>query len=516
MRRIAGFALAASIAFATASCNQSAEPPAATQAQEIAWRHGDVEDALAEAKETGKPVLLYWGAEWCPPCAQMKVTLFKDPDFIAKTQDFITVYLDGDTEGAQKWGEHFGTSGYPTVIALSPDGEEITRLSSSTMASELPELLTLAAGRSRTINAVMADAKADPSSLSAEDWKILSGFDWGNDPKRFAEAKDEGALIAKLAEAAPDPAMKRRFALMAVAREAKTDDDGNMTLTAGQAKTVQDILPTILKSPAEAASNQALISYIGSDLVAALPKGAGRDALVADLGKTLAAMHADPKQSLLDRTTALRGQVALAEKTGGIGDDLKTEVRKWVAKVDKDAGDELVRKSVISYAAVALDEIGDRDAARKLLLAEVGKSQSSYYYMSVLSGFAQEDGDKMAAVDWARKAYEAAKGPATRVQWAADYSRTVMELTPADKDAVRISADAVLAELGKSPDSYYQRTRRSVERWSEALMAWSAKNDGGEVLGELKSQLAKVCAGQGKAKAATGESASCASLMQPA
>jgi protein disulfide-isomerase len=33
----------------------------------IAWFNGNVESAFASAKASNKPVLLYWGAQWCPP-----------------------------------------------------------------------------------------------------------------------------------------------------------------------------------------------------------------------------------------------------------------------------------------------------------------------------------------------------------------------------------------------------------------------------------------------------------------
>ena len=90
------------LALPLAACQNAGEAPQeVAAASEIAWRHGDVDDALAEAKEAGKPVILYWGAVWCPPCNEMKAGLFKDADFIAETQNFVPVYLDGDTEGAQ-------------------------------------------------------------------------------------------------------------------------------------------------------------------------------------------------------------------------------------------------------------------------------------------------------------------------------------------------------------------------------------------------------------------------------
>src|SRR5437868_7331381 len=98
-------ALALSLALTSAGCRQGGAPTQVAQAHEIAWREGDVADALSEATELGRPLILYWGANWCPPCAQMKTSLFKDPAFVAETQNFVRVYLDGDTQGAQRWAE---------------------------------------------------------------------------------------------------------------------------------------------------------------------------------------------------------------------------------------------------------------------------------------------------------------------------------------------------------------------------------------------------------------------------
>jgi thiol:disulfide interchange protein len=62
----------------------AAEPAAATEKHlppGIDWFAGDVDAAFAEAKTSGKPIFLYWGAEWCPPCAQIKSTIFNKREF---------------------------------------------------------------------------------------------------------------------------------------------------------------------------------------------------------------------------------------------------------------------------------------------------------------------------------------------------------------------------------------------------------------------------------------------------
>src|SRR5689334_10814791 len=69
----------------------------------IAWRtastDAEVDAAFAEARAAGKPLFLYWGAVWCPPCNQVKATVFNRADFIARTRAFVPVYVDGDRPG---------------------------------------------------------------------------------------------------------------------------------------------------------------------------------------------------------------------------------------------------------------------------------------------------------------------------------------------------------------------------------------------------------------------------------
>ena len=494
---IRALSLALALTVVVTGCQQAEKPAATARAQQIAWREGDVSDALAEAKESGKPALLYWGAVWCPPCNQMKSSLFKDPGFIAETQNFIPVYLDGDSKGAQQWGERFGISGYPTVIVLRPDGTEVTRISSATMATQLPGLLKTAAGRTTSTDDLLAKAKADPAGLTADDWQVLAAFDWRDDPKHFGDPQTAVALLDRLSAAGPQPALQRRFALLAMVMGASGD-----ALTPAQQTRLEAVLPPMLASPAEVKANRQELSYDVPSLVAALPDAEQRAALSQSLVAAADSVFADTSLPIGDRLDSMMAEVQLTATDGKVPPAVLAKVQERARWADAMAKDKMTRQGVIDDAAYLLWDAGDHAGARKLELAELKRSDEPYYYMSSLSDFAEQDGDKAGAIDWARKAYDASQGPATRVQWAILYSNAVLRDAPKDKAQVAQAANAVIDELGKSPDSYYQRTRIKVAKWGDKLQVWSAAYHGADVVAALRSRMDDVCAKEGAQAAA--------------
>jgi protein disulfide-isomerase len=231
-------------------------------------------------------------------------------------------------------------------------------------------------------------------------------------------------------------------------------------------------------------------------MIAGLSDAKQRDSFGKSLIAAMDSIYADTSLPIGDRLDSTMANVKLFPK-GKVPADVLAKVRKRAAWADANARDKMTRQGVIDDAAYLLFDAGDHAGAKKLELAELKRSDQPYYYMSSLSDFAEQDGDKAGAIEWARKAYEASQGPATRVQWAILYSKAVLRNAPGDKAQVTRAANAVIDELGKSPDSYYQRTRVKVAGWGKTLNDWSMAHNGADVLAALRGRMDQVCGKQG-------------------
>jgi thiol-disulfide isomerase/thioredoxin len=181
-------------------------PQRHSDAPGIQWFDGDIAAAFDSAKQAGKPVLLYWGAIWCPPCQQLKATVFSRPDFIAKSQLFVSVYLDGDDPGAQRWGETFKVTGYPTMLVLDANQRELQRIAGGMDLGEYPAVLDAALADSQPVDALLHGAlagrhlsKGQCHRLAYNAWSLaeVSPQDFSARAKQLTRASDACPAAAR-------------------------------------------------------------------------------------------------------------------------------------------------------------------------------------------------------------------------------------------------------------------------------------------------------------------------------
>jgi thiol:disulfide interchange protein DsbD len=92
----------------------------------IPFQHGNLDQALADAKLQKKPVFVDFGAEWCKACKTIEANVFPDPMVSEEAKRFIAVRIDctnqeeGECAVLQK---EYAIPGLPRVLFFSSDGK---------------------------------------------------------------------------------------------------------------------------------------------------------------------------------------------------------------------------------------------------------------------------------------------------------------------------------------------------------------------------------------------------------
>jgi len=491
------------------ACTKAPEATATTAAQathsaasSIAWVKPDganIGPIFALAKAANKPVFLYWGAVWCPPCNQIKATVFNRQDFIERSKLFVPVYLDGDTPGAQKLGTEFKVRGYPTMILFKPDGTELTRMPGEVDAAKYMEVLGLGLAASSSVKESLAVALGgSAATLTPEAWRLLAYYAWDQDQAQLVAPKDLAATLHKLSQACPTDQREAASRLMLKAIVASAQDKTALPDASADLTRVQQILG----DAALARQNFDVLVNYAADLVPTLsPAGkSARAALLMQWNTRLDQFASDAGLSKADRLSAVAAKVALAKLDQPKGSSptldaaLLAQVRGAVATADKTTTNTYERQAVIPNAADLLSEAGLLDESDALLKAELPKAVSPYYHMLVLAANAKARGDKVASLDWAEQAWKSSVGPATRLQWGSGYVNRLIDMSPQDTVRIEKAASGVLAELEAVPETFYERNRRGLEKMGQRLNAWNANGQHAAVLKKLTVQLAVVCA----------------------
>jgi thiol-disulfide isomerase/thioredoxin len=275
----------------------------------------DPEAAFAQAAASGRPLLLYWGARWCPPCNRLQALVFPRPDFSALAPHVVLLHVDGDSVNGQQIGARLQLRSYPTLVLYQSDGAEMLRVP--------PEL-------------------------------------------------------------APDRLTQMLHALL---------------------------VPPDLPDPLDAFN--ALRQRVNEPGIAALAR---------------AGVHA-----LLGAAT-----------------------------------DPARRHVLVNSAANLYRDLGLDAEAEALILDALPASHAPYYFMHALAEIAQKRGDAREALDWYERAWLAAEGPATRLQWGATFLVALSGLAPQERARIEALATQLLSEAGSAPA---QRDLTQVERIQAVLAA---------------------------------------------
>lgn len=466
----------------------------------IAWFKGSLDAAFAQARAEHKPVFLYWGASWCPPCHELKATVFSRPDFIEKSRLLVPVYLDGDDPGAQKWGDVFHVTGYPTVVILRPDRSELERISGGMDVGEYGEVLDLALGDVRPLRDVLASLDSGGASLSRDDCRRLAYDAWDLDEAASQSPHRLALTLDRAAERCPSEARveRARLTIAAAAVEADAEQD-RLKAGAWPSALLQGLVRQVYGTLADRdlVQGSADVLEMADD---AFFTAAKRSLSARDLERRwLSAMDviaSDGDYAQADRLFAVDGKIEAAkalEPGGAVPKRLVADAEQRIGIVLARASDEPTRAGDVNAAMNILEDLGDLDRAYSIAQHEMQTSKSPYYYMLDLADVEERRGHKDLAIDWLQRAYRESQGAATRFQWGTEYVSGLVRMKPDDDAQIRSAALAVLGELD-GPDRIYSRTRVRLEKLDASLRKWNRHGRHAVTIAVLRRRMGRLCA----------------------
>jgi thiol-disulfide isomerase/thioredoxin len=471
----------------------------------IDWFKGDVDSAFANAQASNKPVLLYWGAQWCPPCKQLKSAVFSRPDFIEKSKLFVDVYLDGDLPDAQKWGDTFRVTGYPTVVVFKPDRTEITRIAGNMDLSLYAGVLDDALGDVRPVKDVVALAVKGDAPLSAADCRRLAYNAFDLDDEGVFEPAQLQAAFENAAHRCPAELTQERarFQVLAAAQAATLQSE-----TLGAGGKADKKLAALTLRVNELLGNEPL-AMANADALRGLPKefylGARQTLpqvapeIRARVMRVADATTANPQFAPADQLAAQLMKVRVA-KAYARDDKTPTDVRSVALSTAQKMLDvkmePYVRAGVVNSAINIYIALDDWERARDLLALEATTSNTPHYYLGDLADVEEHLGNKDRSLELLAEAYHKAKGPASRFQWGYNYLDGLLRLKPDDTFTIEKVGVEVVGELD-GPNRVHRRTLSRLRKLDAALREWNTTPARAGVDSKLRSALQSVCAQSG-------------------
>jgi hypothetical protein len=438
-------------------------------ADAMAWFEGGIDAALALAAHNGRPLFLYWGASWCPPCNRVKSELFTHAGVIASLQAMVAVQLDGDSPQAQALAARFKLRSYPTMVLFHPDGSELTRLPCELDGAMFSEALTAARFAGQSAAASLLAALDGVRAITTAEWTLLANYSWDTDEDVLLQGRDVGTTLATLSALAlnamqGEPAIFARQIEDAAIRlrlHALVAQSGQ-----GADATTPAFLLSVFGDARRARANMDIFVNSGHQLVRAAP--AQHAQLASALAAAAAHWSEDTTLSMPDRLSATRLQMRMARlgyAAPGMPERVRASVDAALAVVDG----KYARHTLLNTAVSALNDAGLYADAEGLLQSELARSHSPFYFMLSLAASARRRGDGPGVLQWYEQAWRGAHGSATRIQWGVTYLCAVIDATPADEARIEKACALVTQDFNAASDAFQQRNLTQARKLKAKL-----------------------------------------------
>lgn len=96
----------------------------------ISWRVNE-QDAVIETLSTGKPMMIVFGAKWCPPCLELKQEVLADNAVVQASAKVVPLYIDATVSSSEIDAllDKYHVVGWPTILFVGKNGKVYDDLS---------------------------------------------------------------------------------------------------------------------------------------------------------------------------------------------------------------------------------------------------------------------------------------------------------------------------------------------------------------------------------------------------
>ncbi|MEZ6067660.1 MAG: thioredoxin family protein [Planctomycetaceae bacterium] len=131
---------------------------AAEPASRVEWQP-DLKAAHKLARQTNKPIMIVFGADWCTYCHKLERNVLNQPEMSTYINEhFVPVHLDFDDE--QKVAEILEVKSLPCTVVISPNADLLGKFVGYAEAPKFAANLESAEDVYRTIQTAAVPGKA--------------------------------------------------------------------------------------------------------------------------------------------------------------------------------------------------------------------------------------------------------------------------------------------------------------------------------------------------------------------
>ena len=93
---------------------------------------------MVDAVAKKKPMMIVFGARWCPPCQELEKKVLIDPDVENALKDLVVLHIDAtiETKEVKRVLDKYNVVGWPTILFVSFNGTVYDDL---TIVGDVPE-----------------------------------------------------------------------------------------------------------------------------------------------------------------------------------------------------------------------------------------------------------------------------------------------------------------------------------------------------------------------------------------